>query len=70
MSKIQEQKSKEEMEQAFEQMWEELYEWREKHPQASFDEIAVQVSPKRRKLMGQLLGQLARQHGEGVVIEG
>lgn len=70
MSKIEGQKAKVEMQQAFEQMWEELSEWREKHPEASFDEIAAQVTPKRRELMGQLLAQLACQHGDGEVVEG
>ena len=63
-------KAKEAMQQAFEQMWEELHGWREKHPAASFDEIAAQVTPRRRALMGQLLAQLACQHGDGEVVEG
>ena len=53
-----------------EEMYEELYEWRERHPEASFDEIAAQVTPRRRMLMGQFLAQLAAQHGDGTVIEG
>lgn len=48
-----------------EAMYEELRAWREKHPEATFDEIASQVAPRRRKLMGELLGQLATQHGDG-----
>jgi hypothetical protein len=63
-------KAKEAMQQAFEQMWEELHGWREKHPAASFDEIAAQATPRRRALMGQLLAQLACQHGDGEVVEG
>ena len=70
MSELKEQKAKAEMQQAFEQMWDELYEWREKHPQASFDEITAQVSPKRRALIGRLLAQLASQHGDGTAVEG
>jgi hypothetical protein len=70
MSWIQPEKAKAEMWQAFEQMWEELHQWREKHPEASFDEIAAQVTPRRRVLMGQLLAHLACQHGDGEVIEG
>ncbi len=62
--------NKEEMEQAFEEMWEELHRWREEHPEASFDEIAGQVTPRRRALMGQMLAQLARQHGDGEEVEG
>jgi len=64
------QKAKAAMQQNFEQMWDELYEWREQHPEASFDEIAGQVSPRRRVLIGQMLGQLACQHGDGEVVEG
>jgi hypothetical protein len=48
-----------------EAMYEELRAWREKHPEASFDEIAAQVTPQRRKLVGVLLRQLAVQHGDG-----
>lgn len=53
-----------------EEMYEELYAWREAHPEASFDEIAEQVTPRRQKLMGELLAQLALQHGSGVGVEG
>ena len=44
---------------AAEAMYEELQAWREKHLDASFDEIADQVTPRRRVLMGKLLKQLA-----------
>ena len=64
------QKAKGEMEQSFGQMGDELQEWRAKHPMASFDEIARQVTPRRRALMGQLLVQLACQNGDGEVVEG
>jgi len=70
MSLVQSKKAKEEMWQAFEQMWAELEQWREKHPEASFDEIAGQLTPRRRKIMGKLLAQLACQHGDGEVVEG
>lgn len=63
-------KSKGEMREAFEQMWEELYEWRAEHRAASFDEIAAQVTPRRQALMGHLLGQLATQPGQGIEVEG
>jgi hypothetical protein len=53
-----------------EQMYEELYAWREVHPEASFDEIARQVTPRRQALMGELLAQLACQHGNGVEVKG
>ena len=44
---------------AAEAIYEELHAWREKHLDASFDEIADQVTPRRRKLMARLLEQLA-----------
>lgn len=53
-----------------EEMYEELYEWREQHPEASFDEIANQVTPRRLELMGELMSQLALQAGSGEVVEG
>ena len=51
-------------------MYRELYEWRASHPEASFDEIAAQVTPRRRALMGLLVEQLSVQHGRGEVVEG
>jgi hypothetical protein len=53
-----------------EEMYDELCEWREAHPEASFDEIANQVTPRRQELMGELLSQLALQQGSGEVVEG
>lgn len=70
MKVIRPDQAKAEMQAAFEQMWDELHQWREEHPGASFDEIAAQVSPRRRALMGQLMAQLAGQHGDGEVVEG
>jgi hypothetical protein len=52
------------------EMYDELRQWRAKYTGASIDEIANQITPKRRELMGQLLIQLAGQHGDGEVIEG
>ena len=43
----------------FEEMCDELHDWREAHPDASLDDIATQVTPRRRRLMGELLSQLA-----------
>lgn len=43
---MQTEKAKAAMQQAFEQMWDELYDWRAEHPQTSFDEIAGQVTPR------------------------
>lgn len=31
------------------EMYNELRQWREQHPEASFDEIAGQVTPRRRE---------------------
>jgi methionyl-tRNA synthetase len=44
---------------AAEAMYEELHAWREEHLDASFDEIADQVTPQRRRLVAKLLEQLA-----------
>jgi hypothetical protein len=52
------------------EMYEELRQWRAEHAGASIDEIAEQITPKRRELMGHLMVQLAGQHGDGEVIEG
>ena len=52
------------------EMYDQLRQWREEHPTASIDDIAGQVSRRRRELMGELLNQLACQHGNGEVIEG
>ena len=51
-------------------MYDDLRQWRANHPGASIDEIANQITPKRRELMGQLLIQLACQQGDGEVVEG
>jgi hypothetical protein len=67
---IQEEKEKARLEEAFGEMLDELQAWREQHVEAGFDEIAAQVAPRRRALMGQVLGALARQHGSGFVPEG
>lgn len=46
-------------------MYDELAKWRAENGQASFDEIAEQVTVKRQALMGELLKRLATQCGEG-----
>jgi hypothetical protein len=51
---------------AAEAMYEELQAWREQHLDASFDEIADQVTPRRRVLMGKLLEQLAAKADERI----
>jgi len=45
-----------------------LVSWRAAHPAASFDEIAEAVRVEREALMGQLLAELASQHGVGEVL--
>jgi hypothetical protein len=47
-------------------MYKRLQAWREQNLDASFDEIAEQVTPQRRELMGLLLKQLAEQTDEKV----
>jgi hypothetical protein len=69
-SRRQQEANKERLVAQFEAMYEALYVWRAAHPEASFDEIASQVTPLRRMLIGELLEQLARQHGSGQVAEG
>jgi DNA-directed RNA polymerase subunit RPC12/RpoP len=54
----------------FERIYDELHEWRDKHPEASLDGIAEQVGRRRRQLMGELVAQLACQQGDGTVVEG
>lgn len=52
--------------QAAEAMYEELLSWRVRHPEASFDEIAEQVTPRRQALLGPLLAQLAQTADERI----
>ena len=63
-------KIKAEMLVEFEEMWEGLYGWRGEHPEASFDEIVGQVTPRRRALMGKMMKHLACHQGDGEVLEG
>lgn len=49
------------------EMYEELTAWRARHLDASLDEIAEQVSVRRRALMGSLLSELAEAADEQVV---
>lgn len=57
----QEERGQRELGEEFEQMCQGLRKWREGHPQASYDELAAQVTVRRRRLMGQLLQELASQ---------
>lgn len=52
-----------------EAMYEELSAWREAHSEATFDEIAAQVTLRRRGLMGVLLERLLTQGGDGSYAE-
>src|SRR3954471_24962381 len=47
-------------------MYKRLQAWRSQNLDASFDEIAEQVTPQRRELMGVLLKQLAEKADEQV----
>jgi len=62
--------SKEQLLEQFGTMYDKLCAWREAHPEASFDEIASQVTPQRRGLIGEVMVQLVLQHGSGQVAEG
>jgi hypothetical protein len=70
MSEVQRKRDQEELTSAMLEMYQELYTWREQHPAASFDEIAAQVTPRRRELTGMMLERLARQPGTGQEAEG
>jgi len=48
-----------------EQLYDEMYQWREAHPAASLDEIIRQAALRRRQLMALWVEQLAGQHGTG-----
>jgi lysyl-tRNA synthetase class I len=69
-SQGQKEQDEKQLQDKFGAMYEELYEWRENHPEVSFDEIVAQVTPRRQELMGELLAHLALQHGSGAVVEG
>jgi len=66
----QREREKEKLQEAMGEMYDQLWQWREAHPEASFDEIAGQVTPQRRAMMAELLKTLAYQHGSGQVPEG
>jgi hypothetical protein len=60
----------ESLENLFARLREEVRDWRAQHPDATLDEIAAQVSPRRRQLMGAWLAELALQAGNGYALEG
>ena len=45
-------------------LYDQLAAWRREHPQATFDELAAHVQVERKKLMGQILEELAVQEIE------
>jgi hypothetical protein len=61
-----EEKEKAEFLRAAAAMYDELRAWRKQNLEASFDEIAEQVTPRRRALMGRLLRQLAVEADERI----
>lgn len=61
-----EEQEKAEFVQAAAAMYDELRAWHGRHKEASFDEIANQVTPRRRALMGLLLKQMAEGEDERV----
>lgn len=65
-----EESRKAEMVEQFEEMYEGLRSWRKANPQASYDELAEQVTPRRRALMGQLLKELASLGSEEELAKG
>jgi uncharacterized protein with PIN domain len=56
---VSEERARNEFGEAAQAMHQRLRAWRRAHPQASFDEIAEQVSQERKALMGELLAELA-----------
>jgi len=52
-----------------ERMYEQLEEWYDQHPQASFGEIEAEARKRRRELMGKALEQLVNGRDAGTQIE-
>ena len=52
-----------------ERMYEELEDWYDKHPQASFGEIEAEARKHRRVLMGKALEQLVNGRDTGLQVE-
>lgn len=50
-------------------MYEELEEWYDEHPGASFGEIEAEARMRRRELMGKVLGQLVNGRDTGAQVE-
>jgi hypothetical protein len=52
-----------------ERMYEQLEDWYDKHPQASFGEIEAEARKRRRELMGKTLEQLVNGRDVGAQVE-
>ena len=65
MNQRKEDKEREEYMAVVAEMYDEHRDWRENHPEASIDELAGQITPRRRALMSELMKQLVWQHGTG-----
>ncbi|MCX6059917.1 MAG: hypothetical protein NTW69_17430 [Chloroflexi bacterium] len=52
-----------------ERMFEEMEEWYDAHPQASFGEIEAEARKKRRELMGKALAQMVNGRDVGTQVE-
>ena len=50
-------------------MYEQLEDWYDRHPEASFGEIEVEARKRRRELMGKALEQLVNGRDTGVQVE-
>lgn len=50
-------------------MYEQMEDWYDKHPQASFGEIEAEARKRRRELMGKVLAELVNGRDAGVQIE-
>jgi hypothetical protein len=51
-------------------MYEQLEEWYDQHPEASFGELEAEVRKRRRELMGKTLEQLVNGRDAGMQVEG
>jgi hypothetical protein len=52
-----------------ERMYEQLEDWYDKHPEASFGEIEAEARKRRRELMGKALEQVVNGRDAGVQVE-
>jgi len=50
-------------------MYEQLEEWYDRHPQASFGELEAEARKRRRELMGKTLEQLVNGRDTGMQVE-